>query len=70
MTDDHDYEPRIDAQNPGTQEVLPIDEIGPPDYEILRHEYETCLELLLDQAVVVGEAHSQMMIRADRKSVV
>lgn len=65
MTDD-DYEPRIDVRNPGTQKVLPVEEIGPPDYPILRHEFETCIELLLDQAVDIGERHSQSMIRAGR----
>lgn len=61
-SDFHDY----CAQNPGSQIALPPDEIKPPDYEILDWEIEETVELLLDNAIRIGEQHSQGMQAAGR----
>lgn len=42
-----------------SQQVLPQDDIGPPDYELLDWQIDETIECLLYQAVELGEAHSQ-----------
>jgi len=46
-------------KNPGTQQPIEPTEIGPPDYEIMAWKIEETIELLLDQAISIGEEHSQ-----------
>jgi hypothetical protein len=50
----------------GTQLVLSLENIGPPDYELSDWQIEETLDELLDRAIEIGEQHSQHMIAAGR----
>lgn len=54
-------EQRYNLQSPGSQEVLPIDLIGPPVYELHEWQYDETIEYLLAHAIDIGERHSLAM---------
>lgn len=56
----------ITSLNPGTQTPLKPSDIPAPDYELHEWEIESTVDELLDQAVRLGETHSQMRIAAGR----
>ena len=50
-----------------SQQVLPQDDIGPPDYELLDWQIEETIECLLRRAVELGSVHSEIMFQKTGK---